>query len=396
MHSLKKFSEGDILMEEKIMQPVPALTDEKIAYALSEALKKIDANLDVFDTVFPSHASVNNVYTKDENVNGWNEGFWTGILWLAYDLTGDEKYRRVAEMQIPTYTKRIKEHLGVDHHDMGFLYTPSCVAAYKLTGNEEAKETALLAADNLMRRYHEKGEFLQAWGEIGAPDNYRLIIDCLLNIPLLYWASEVTGDKKYEEIAFKHYKSTAANIMRPDGSTFHTFYFDPETGKPTKGVTHQGFRDDSCWSRGQAWGIYGPLMTYMYEKNPDAIEFFKRTSRYFMEHLPEDFIAYWDLAFTSGDEERDSSAAAIAACGLIEGANVTGDEGYLNAAKNMINSLIDGYLTKDIPESNGLLLHAVYGKPMNNGVDECNIWGDYFYMEALARLIKGKDFRAYW
>ena len=396
MHSLKKFFEGDILMEEKIMQPVPALTDEKIAYALSEALKKIDANLDVFDTVFPSHASVNNVYTKDENVNGWNEGFWTGILWLAYDLTGDEKYRRVAEMQIPTYTKRIKEHLGVDHHDMGFLYTPSCVAAYKLTGNEEAKETALLAADNLMRRYHEKGEFLQAWGEIGAPDNYRLIIDCLLNIPLLYWASEVTGDKKYEEIAFKHYKSTAANIMRPDGSTFHTFYFDPETGKPTKGVTHQGFRDDSCWSRGQAWGIYGPLMTYMYEKNPDAIEFFKRTSRYFMEHLPEDFIAYWDLAFTSGDEERDSSAAAIAACGLIEGANVTGDEGYLNAAKNMINSLIDGYLTKDIPESNGLLLHAVYGKPMNNGVDECNIWGDYFYMEALARLIKGKDFRAYW
>ncbi len=383
-------------MEEKIMQPVPALTDEKIAYALSEALKKIDANLDVFDTVFPSHASVNNVYTKDENVNGWNEGFWTGILWLAYDLTGDEKYRRVAEMQIPTYTKRIKEHLGVDHHDMGFLYTPSCVAAYKLTGNEEAKETALLAADNLMRRYHEKGEFLQAWGEIGAPDNYRLIIDCLLNIPLLYWASEVTGDKKYEEVAFKHYKSTAANIMRPDGSTFHTFYFDPETGKPTNGVTHQGFRDDSCWSRGQAWGIYGPLMTYMYEKNPDAIEFFKRTSRYFMEHLPEDFIAYWDLAFTSGDEERDSSAAAIAACGLIEGANVTGDEGYLNAAKNMINSLIDGYLTKDIPESNGLLLHAVYGKPMNNGVDECNIWGDYFYMEALARLIKGKDFRAYW
>ena len=383
-------------MEEKIMQPVPALTDEKIAYALSEALKKIDANLDVFDTVFPSHASVNNVYTKDENVNGWNEGFWTGILWLAYDLTGDEKYRRVAEMQIPTYTKRIKEHLGVDHHDMGFLYTPSCVAAYKLTGNEEAKETALLAADNLMRRYHEKGEFLQAWGEIGAPDNYRLIIDCLLNIPLLYWASEVTGDKKYEEVAFKHYKSTAANIMRSDGSTFHTFYFDPETGKPTKGVTHQGFRDDSCWSRGQAWGIYGPLMTYMYEKNPDAIEFFKRTSRYFMEHLPEDFIAYWDLAFTSGDEERDSSAAAIAACGLIEGANVTGDEGYLNAAKNMINSLIDGYLTKDIPESNGLLLHAVYGKPMNNGVDECNIWGDYFYMEALARLIKGKDFRAYW
>lgn len=383
-------------MEEKIMQPATALTEEKLSYALSEALKKIDANLDVFDTVFPSHASVNNVYTKDKNEGGWNQGFWTGMLWLAYDLTGDEKYRKVAEMQIPTYTKRIKERLGVGHHDMGFLYTPSCVAAYKLTGNEEAKETALLAADNLMSRYHEKGEFIQAWGELGAPDNYRLIIDCLLNIPLLYWASEVTGDKKYEEVAFKHYKSTAAHIIRPDGSTFHTFYFDPETGAPVKGVTHQGYRDDSCWARGQAWGIYGPMMTYMYEKNPDAIEFFKRTAKYYLEHLPEDFISYWDLAFTSGDEERDSSAAAIAACGLIEGANATGDERYMNAAKNTINSLIDGYLTKDIPESNGLLLHAVYGKPMNVGVDECNIWGDYFYMEALARLIKGKNFRAYW
>ena len=396
----------------------PKITDQEIEHALQFASEQVYRNLPMFTEKFQNAYSVDNFYAPIDNVD-WTNGFWTGEIWLAYEWMSEHgtsaqsrdtgaqsreagaqeqaaELRAAAEVQVGSFYRRIADKIEVDHHDMGFLYTPSCVAAYKLTGNEEAKETALLAADNLMRRYHEKGEFLQAWGEIGAPDNYRLIIDCLLNIPLLYWASEVTGDKKYEEIAFKHYKSTAANIMRPDGSTFHTFYFDPETGKPTKGVTHQGFRDDSCWSRGQAWGIYGPLMTYMYEKNPDAIEFFKRTSRYFMEHLPEDFIAYWDLAFTSGDEERDSSAAAIAACGLIEGANVTGDEGYLNAAKNMINSLIDGYLTKDIPESNGLLLHAVYGKPMNNGVDECNIWGDYFYMEALARLIKGKDFRAYW
>lgn len=382
---------------EKVFQPCNELTEEKLAFALSEARKKIDANLDVFETVFPAHSSVNNVYAAVDHTNGcWTQGFWTGILWLTYDLTGDEKYRRVAEKQVLTFKERIEKHMGVDHHDMGFLYTPSCVAAYKLTGNEDAKAAAIMAADNLMRRYQEKGEFLQAWGEFGAPENYRLIIDCLLNIPLLYWASEVTGDKKYEEIAFKHFKTTAKVIMREDNSTFHTYYFDPETGAPTKGVTAQGYSDGSCWARGQAWGIYGPMMTYMYKKNPEAIEFFKRASDYFLSHLPEDFIAYWDMVFTSGDEERDSSAAAIAACGLIEGAVATGEEKYMNAAKNMVNSLIDGYLANQDPKSNGILLHGVYTKPGKCGVDECNIWGDYFYMEALARLIKGRDFRAYW
>lgn len=381
--------------------PVPQLTDEKLRYALSEAVKKTDKNLDVFTTVFPSEASENNVYQKWENDKGWGQGFWTGILWITYELTGDPKYKDAAMAQLPTYEKRIRERLGVDHHDMGFLYTPSCVAAYKLTGDENAKNIAVAAADNLMLRYHEKGEFIQAWGELNSPEHYRLIIDCLLNIPLLYWASEVTGDPKYDDAAYKHFKSTAANIMRPDGSTYHTFYFDPETGAPLRGVTAQGYSDNSCWARGQAWGIYGSMLTYMYKHNDDALEFFKAVSNYFINRLPEDYVAYWDIFFTSGDEERDSSAAAIAACGLIEGANSLDNsdpdkELYMNAAKHMVNSLIDNYLTKDVPDSNGLLLHAVYGKPQKNGVDECNIWGDYFYMEALARLIKGKDFRAYW
>jgi len=385
-------------MKKNIVTSIP---EEKLQYALGEALKKIDKNLDVFTTVFPSHASVNNVYTIDENIDGWQEGFWSGILWIAYELTGDEKYKNVAMMQIPTYTKRIDERLVVDHHDMGFLYTPSCIAAYKLTGDKEAKETALKAADNLMLRYHETGQFIQAWGPLGARENYRLIIDCLLNIPLLYWASEVTGDKKYEEAGYKHYKTTMKNIMREDGSTYHTFYFDPETGDPVKGVTAQGAADDSCWARGQAWGIYGVMLTHMYKKNPDAIEYLKKFADYFIKYLPDDYIPYWDLSFTEGDEPRDSSAAAIAACGLIEAGFEMDEEDakkeeYMNIALTMMDSLIDGYLTKDIEESNGLLLHAVYNRNSGNGVDECNIWGDYFYMEALARLIKGKDFKAYW
>ena len=373
----------------------------KLEEALREALKKISGNLPEFETSFPSHASVNNVYGKDDNTLGWNQGFWTGILWIAYELTGEEKYRNAAEAQIESYVNRIENRIDVNHHDMGFLYTPSCVAAYKLTGNKKAKKAAIMAADVLMERYHKKGGFIQAWGEIGSPEHYRFIIDCLLNIPLLYWASEVTGDDKYEKAAYDHFNATANNIVRPDGSTYHTFYFDIETGLPKKGVTHQGDADDSCWARGQAWGIYGFMLTHIYKQDKRCVELFKRVSNYFLAKLPEDYVPFWDLIFTEADkQERDSSAAAIAACGLIEGAYTIEDkkekELYMSAACRIINSLIDEYTTKNDEKSNGLLLHAVYGKPQGIGVDECNIWGDYFYMEALARLIKGESFKGYW
>lgn len=397
--------EKRVIQTEQIRQPEryePGFTvsKDKLNYALNEALKKIDGNLKTFRTMFPSHASENNVYFPMENNDGWNEGFWSGILWLAYELTGKETYKKTALAQIPTYTKRITEKLGVNHHDMGFLFTPSCVAAYKLTGNVEAKNTALLAAKHLVSRYCEKGKFIQAWGNVGEEDSYRLIIDCMLNIPLLYWAAEVTGDASYDEMAFNHFNTTADNIIRSNGSTYHTFYFDKETGAPKCGATHQGFSDDSTWSRGQAWGIYGLMLTHMYKKNRKAEELFVPVANYYLNRLPDDYVAYWDLYFTEGSEPRDSSSAAISACGLLEAAEVLNDEGqratYLSAANHIMNSLIDNYLTKDIPESNGLLLHATYSKPHNGGVDECNIWGDYFYMEALARMITKNKIKAYW
>ena len=373
----------------------------KLEYALSEAIKKIDFALPTFTDKFPSHASVNNVYKAEENVSGWNTGFWTGILWHAYELTSDEKYKNVALGQIPSFKKRIVERLGVDHHDMGFLYTPSCVAAYKLTGSAEAKEAAILAADNLISRYKEKGEFIQAWGPINDPKSYRLIVDCLLNIPLLYWATSVTGDMKYEEIAVKHFNTTVGVCCRDDASTFHTYYFDPETGAPTKGVTAQGASDSSAWARGQAWGVYGPMLTYTYKKFDSALTVFKATANYYLNHLPADYSAFWDLSFTDGDDEpRDTSSDAIVVCGLLEGIKYMEDSDplkaiYKNAINRIMNSLIDNYLTKDIPEANGLLLHATYGKPQKNGVDEMNIWGDYFSMEALHRMLD-PDWALYW
>ncbi len=377
------------------------LPREKLEAALAEAIAKIDYALPTFTNKFPSHNSTSNVYKAEDNSGSWNCGFWTGILWHAYELTGDDRYKNVALGQIPSYLERINNKKNVDHHDMGFLYTPSCVAAYKLTGDPAAKEAALKAADQLLTRYQQKGEFIQAWGSMNNKDNYRLIVDCLMNIPLLYWATEVTGNVKYRQIAFSHFQTTMEVCYRSDGSTYHTYYFDPDTGKPLKGVTHQGAGDDSTWARGQAWGTYGPMLTFIYAPDSATLESFKAAANYFLNYLPKDYVAYWDLSFTDGDDEpRDSSSAAIAVCAMLEGIKYMSEDDplrqiYVNACKRIMNSLIDNYTTKDVPEANGLLLHGTYNKNSNTGVDEMTIWGDYFYMEALHRMLD-PEWELYW
>lgn len=365
---------------------------KKLDSAISDALNKIDYMIKTLGEDFPEHSSVNNVYEVVKNDGGWNTGFWTGILWLAYELSGNDKYKNLALRHIPTYTKRIVEKIGVNHHDMGFIYSPSCIAAYKLTGDEEAKKAAIMAADHLMTRYHEKGKFIQAWGEIDNPNDCRFIVDCLLNIPLLYWATSVTGNEKYKNAAYNHFRTTIENAIRNDASAYHTFYMDPITGSPVGGATSQGASDNSAWARGQAWCIYGIMLTRKYIDDPDAVNICKKVTNYFLNRLPNDYVPFWDLIYNDGDNEpRDSSAAAIAVCGILElikflPENDNERSVYKNAIELIMESLYENYSTKNSPLSNGILMHAVYSKPANIGVDECNIWGCYFYMEALARL----------
>lgn len=377
---------------------VNRLSKDEVKNALDNVIKKIDENMEYFGEKFPAAASKDGVYKITEN-NDWTNGFWTGMLWLAYEYTGDNKYRVLAETHIRDFKTRLDNRVVMDHHDLGFLYSLSTVAGYKLTGDSFAKEVSIEAAKYLTGRYQEKGGFIQAWGKLGEEKSYRLIIDCLLNIPLLYWTSEVTGDMSFYEMAYTHYHSTINNIIRDDASTYHTFYFNHETGKPLKGVTRQGYSDDSCWARGQAWGVYGLPLTYKYTKDSKAHELYEAVTNYFLNRLPEDNVCYWDLIFNDGDKEpRDSSSAAIAACGIFEmdkyyeGEN---KETYLNAAHTMMRSLIDNYTTKQGDKEQGLILHSVYAYFDGKGVDECTIWGDYFYMEALMRLHK-EDWKLYW
>lgn len=386
------------------------ITNEQMTQAMEFACGQILKNLPEFTNKFQNAYSIDNFYAPIDNTD-WTNGFWTGEIWLAYEYClangrteEAEQLKQAAMVQVASFEKRIKEKIAVDHHDMGFLYTPSCVAAYKLTGSRQAREAAILAADQLIRRFHPVGEFIQAWGPMDAPENYRLIIDCLLNLPLLYWATEETGDYKYREIAEKHIHTAVANVIREDASTWHTFFFDMETGAPHHGATCQGYRDGSAWARGQAWGVYGMACAYRYTKREDYIEKFRAVTEYFLAHLPEDLIPFWDLEFSDGSTEpRDSSSAVIAACGMLEMSKYLPKEEavhYTSIAKKIMKSVYENYSVKDSSVSNGLVLHSTYSNhsPYNTcnhyGVDECNIWGDYFYMEAFTRMMK--DWEQYW
>ena len=393
-----------------LLREKPEITLEEINGAMDFALEQVRDNLKDFTYSFKRAFSEQGFYTPTENVN-WTTGFWTGQVWLAWEWARKQGQREPAdelkkagEVHIDSFLDRILHKREVDHHDMGFLYSPSCVAGYKLTGSEKGREAAVKAADQLITRFHPVGEFIQAWGPMDQPENYRFIIDCLLNLPLLYWASQETGDEKYREIAEKHIHTAIANVIREDYSTWHTFFFDMKTGAPDHGATCQGYRDGSAWARGQAWGVYGLALAYKYTGRKEYVDLFRNVTEYFLTHLPQDLVPYWDLEFSEGcDEPRDSSSASIAVCGMLEMCKYLEPEEaahYRKVAGRIMKSVYDNYAVKDFETSNGLVLHATYSKrsPYNTcnhgGVDECNIWGDYFYMEALTRM--SRDWELYW
>lgn len=351
----------------------------------------LEKNMEKFGDEFPSACATDGHYRIKKN-DDWTNGFWTGMLWIAYEYTGKEQFKEQAMRNLESFEKRLDDHFVLDHHDIGFLYSLSAGGGLRILNREEDKKMLLRAADVLAARFQETGGFIQAWGgEMGEENEYRLIIDSLLNLPLLYRAAELSGEDSYREKADRHYKNVIQNIVRKDNSTYHTFYFDPRTGLPSHGATHQGFSDESCWARGQAWAILGMPLNARISGNPmneEEQRIYQRVVKYFEEHLPEDKMPYWDLIFTEGTEPRDSSALAIAACGMMETGCDERAEEMLNVLKEQASSVTE-------PDSEGMLLHGVYAYAEGKGVDEPNLWGDYFYMEALYRILNPK-WTPYW
>lgn len=240
---------------------------------LENLLEKIEHNGLRFGGRIPEcHMEYDGKYRLGSG-GGWTDSFWVGILYLAYAYTGQEKYLALADGYQDFFRRRIVNteesnqengYLKLDH-DVGFLFSITQAARYRLTRDPEAKEIALKAANVLMERYHEKGGFIRAWDtwkwdtdqEFIREKKGKVIIDSMMNLPLLFWAYQETGGEEYYRVAKTHADTVMRYMVRGDGSTYHTYNFDPETGAPLQGRTRQGYSDQSCWSRGQAWAIYG-------------------------------------------------------------------------------------------------------------------------------------------
>lgn len=377
--------------------------------AVAAALSTVRRNIATFGGGYPDDTTVDDRYLlrpADGGIplggnRGWTTSFRTGMLWLAWELTGDGTFKDAALVDVADFERRVRDEDDLDTHDLGFLYTLSTVAAWRLIGDEAAREASLLAADHLMRRFLEPAGIIQAWGDLSDPaQRGRTIIDSLMNMPLLTWAAEQTGEERFSDAVRRHTEQLRRHILREDDSTFHTFYWDAETGEPLRGATEQGAFDESCWARGQAWGVYGFAMNFAVTGDERLLEASRRCAEYFLRHLPADDVPFWDLVYTDGsDAPRDSSAAAIAVCGLLELATVETDAEraaeWTARAHAILASLIAHYTPAAPEDSDALLLHSVYDLPKDNGVDEGTLWGDYFYLEALMRVTR-PEWRKYW
>lgn len=315
----------------------------------------------------------------------WVSGFWPGMLWIMYEMTGLEYFKNAAwEWDSRLEACFVRENNL--HHDVGFQFLPTAVIKYKLTGDEQAKRRGLLAAGFLAGRFNLAGNFLRAWNQEKAG---WAIIDSAMNLSLLFWASQEIGDPRFAHIARAHARTILTHFIRPDGSVCHVVSFDPFSGKKIEALGGQGYDGNSSWSRGQAWAIYGMANTYRYTKEECFLEAAKKVAGYFLGSLEKSGLPCWDFRVPDREgEPLDSSAAAIAICGLLElaEADKRSESAYREAAKTLLENLEMHCMAPQEASWEGLLLHGTGNKPAGEQVDVSLVYGDYFYLEALARL----------
>ena len=322
-------------------------------------------------------------------VKDWCSGFWPGVLWYSYEASGDEELREQAEK----FTAPLKSiaYSPAENHDIGFMLYTSYGNGYRLTNNEEYKNVLLAAADTLATLYNPNVGSILSWPS-QTQFRHNTIIDNMMNLELLFWAAKNGGTKELYNVAESHALVTMKNLVRKDSAIYHVGSFDETTGEFLKGQTHQGYADESMWARGQAWGIYGFSVAYRETHRKEFLETAIKVSEHFLNRLPEDGIPYWDFDDVNiPDAPKDASAAAIAACGLLELSKFVPSkeqsEKYVNAARKMINLLSEApYYSGDTNQA--LLLHSTGHLPHDSEIDVPIIYADYYYMEALLRIQK--------
>ena len=321
----------------------------------------------------------------------WTSGFYPGVLWYAYDITGNERWKNEAIKRTEVFEdfQNIKEH-----HDIGFMMFPAYGNGYKISGKKEYKDILLNSAASLASRFNPNVGTIKSWSNKMHPrwKQHITIIDNMLNLELLFWAAKNGGHKKYYDIAVKHAETTMKNHFRKDLTSWHVLEYDSINGNILNRHTKQGFADDSRWSRGQAWGVYGYTMVYKETKDKKYLDFAKKLADTYLSLLPHDMVPAWDFDVQSNPkEEKDASAAAIVASSLMDLSTFvdseTDQERYFNAGVEILKSLGSEKYSA-VGKADSFLLHSTGAKSLGHEIDVALIYADYYYIEALSRLQK--------
>jgi unsaturated chondroitin disaccharide hydrolase len=322
--------------------------------------------------------------------NAWTSGFFAGTLWYVYELTREDKWKRLAER----WTTELEPDKTLrTTHDLGFMIFDSFGHAYLLTGDAHDSAVVIEAARNLATRFNARVGAIKSWDTDSVTDarrgwKYPVIIDNMMNLPLLFWGASHGGDTPWRQMAISHAIRTAEAQLRRDGSTAHVALFDPATGKLLRTTTWQGYSDSSVWARGQAWAIHGFASAYGSTQRPELLRAAQRSADFFLANLPADGVPPWDFRIPDRKHaERDASAAAIAASGLLDLARWAPEPArsrYANAADHIIAGLEKNYLSTD-RRGDAILQHSVGGLPQKSEVDVGLVYADYYFLEALVR-----------
>ncbi|MDO3413253.1 glycoside hydrolase family 88 protein [Saccharibacillus sp. CPCC 101409] len=337
----------------------------------------------------------NGRYLEDKaetDIYWWTNGFWPGMLWQMYRATGEERYKLPAEEVERKLDAALEGFEGL-HHDVGFMWMHSAVANYRLTGSSRSRTRGLHAANLLAGRYNPRGRFIRAWND---DCTGWIIIDCLMNLPLLYWAGRETRDPRFADIAVDHADAALKHLLRPDGSSVHIAILDPHTGDLLETPGGQGFEAGSSWSRGQAWALYGMALSHVHTGEDRYLQASKRTAHYFLANIAASgFVPPIDFRAPAEPSGIDTTAGVCAACGLLELAELVGGherELYLRGALNILRAIERDYCDWN-PERDSIVSHGTGSYHGRNGDYEVPIiYGDYFLIEAVLKL-KGQALR---
>ncbi len=354
----------------------------------------------------------------------WTQSFFTGTALLAYENTKDDAILEICENYYDEYHSKVFDIPQDTMHDLGFLYSPYGVMLYRLTGDDKYKSLSVRAAEVLSHRFVPNGKYIRAWGRMDdsipdyvdaelAKDQFftkskgLAIIDCMMNLPLLFWASEETGDVFYRDVAIAHADTTLENFIRDDGSVCHAYYFDSETGEPREEFNGCGYSLGSFWARGASWAIYGYAIAYRYTKKTRYRDAFLKLSEAFINKCGDNPLPVWDFSLPKDKPARqggvaetweewdvtkeentkyniDASAACIAACGFLTFCEMEENDAMKDYTDRLLTVLCEEGIDTDT-EINGMLKKT-------NGLMHYSAYGDYYAMEFIARCLGKTEF----